>query len=156
LIISIVLVKADVAGWWQKVVLSRFGKVVMTLRYVWRDSQRLFIGNYFCGPVERPAPGPEGYLLRWIHERFGMKMDDFNIPALTGSDMIGRVSASRDEDHIEQVKAEDLSALLAWKGSGNLFDYLAEKYAGTSGISGMQPKVLASAHKETVDKGAND
>jgi serine/threonine-protein kinase HipA len=98
---------------------------------------------------------PEGYLLHWIHERFGktMKMDDFNILALIGNDMIGRVSVSREEDHIEQAKAEDLSALLAWKGSESLFDYLAEKYAGTSGISGVQPKVLASAHKETVDKG---
>jgi serine/threonine-protein kinase HipA len=102
---------------------------------------------------------PEGYLLQWIHERFGktMKMDDFNILALTGGDMIGRVSVGRDENHIDKVKAEDLGALLAWKGSENLFDYLAEKYAGASGISGVQPKVLATAYRddgETVIKGA--
>lgn len=100
---------------------------------------------------------PEGYLLHWIRERFGktMKMDDFNILALTGSDMIGRVSVSLNENHVEHAKAEDLSALLSWKGSESLFDYLAEKYAGTSGISGVQPKVLAVAYedKETVDKG---
>jgi serine/threonine-protein kinase HipA len=100
---------------------------------------------------------PEGYLLNWIHERFGktMKMDDFNILALTGSDMIGRISVSLNENRIEHVEAEDLGALLAWKGSESLFDYLAEKYAGTSGIAGVQPKVLAKAtYKETVDKGA--
>lgn len=101
---------------------------------------------------------PEGYLLHWIHARFSktMKMDDFNILALTGSDMIGRVSVSLDALGVEHAKPEDLSALLAWKGTESLFDYLAEKYAGSSGISGVQPKVLASAYggKETVDKGA--
>lgn len=101
---------------------------------------------------------PEGYLLHWMHERFSkiMKMDDFNMLALTGSDMIGRVSVSLDEERVAPPKAEDLGALLAWKGTESLFDYLAEKYAGTSGISGVQPKVMATAYggKETVDKGA--
>jgi serine/threonine-protein kinase HipA len=101
---------------------------------------------------------PEGYLLNWIHERFGktMKMDDFNILALTGSDMIGRVSVSMNEQESTPAKAEDLGMLLAWKGSESLFDYLADKYAHSSGISGVQPKVLTTATyggKDTVEKG---
>lgn len=97
-------------------------------------------------------------MLHWIHERFAkaMKMDDFNMLALTGSDMIGRVSVSLDEHRVAPPKAEDLGALLAWKGTESLFDYLAEKYASTSGISGVQPKVLATTYggKETVGRGA--
>lgn len=101
---------------------------------------------------------PEGYLLDWIHARFSktMKMDDFNLLALVGADTIGRVSVNIDEDPTAPMQPEDLSALLAWKGSEGLFDHLAQKYAATSGISGVQPKVLIPAAydgKETVDKG---
>ncbi|ARP83823.1 hypothetical protein CAL12_25430 [Bordetella genomosp. 8] len=98
---------------------------------------------------------PEGYLLSWMHDHFGktMKMDDFNLLALTGADTIGRVSVSVQEKQVEPVKPEDLGSLLAWKGSESLFDHLAERYASSSGISGVQPKVLVPA---TVDEGAKD
>lgn len=101
---------------------------------------------------------PEGYLLDWLHTHFSkaMKMDDFNLLALVGADTIGRVGASIDGNASAPARAEDLSALLAWKGSEGLFDHLARKYAATSGISGVQPKVLLTAaydEKETVDKG---
>ncbi|WP_408158415.1 type II toxin-antitoxin system HipA family toxin [Herbaspirillum lusitanum] len=100
---------------------------------------------------------PEGYLLDWLHAHFGktMKMDDFNLLALVGADTIGRVSVNIDDNPSVPIKAEDLSALLAWKGSESLFDHLTQKYAATSGISGVQPKVLVSAYggKDTVEKG---
>lgn len=101
---------------------------------------------------------PEGYLLHWMHEHFGktMKLDDFNLLALTGRAMIGRVSVSLEEHSSEPAQAEDLNALLAWQGSESLFDYLAQKYAQSSGISGVQPKVLLTAsrdEKEVVTKG---
>lgn len=102
---------------------------------------------------------PEGYLLNWLHARFGktMKMDEFNILALTGKDMIGRVRCSLDQDDAGQPpEPEDLKALLTWKGSEDLFEHLAHKYAAGSGISGVQPKVLVWAHpgKEVVEKSA--
>ncbi|WP_334190646.1 type II toxin-antitoxin system HipA family toxin [Noviherbaspirillum sp.] len=100
---------------------------------------------------------PEGYLLNWLHEQFGktMKMDDFNILALTGKDMIGRVRCSLDkDDHNAAPEPEDLKALLTWRGSEDLFEHLARKYAAGSGVSGVQPKVLVSAHpdKDVLDK----
>lgn len=102
---------------------------------------------------------PEGYLLNWIHEQFGktMKMDDFNILALTGREMIGRVRCSLDKDGAAPPpEPEDLKTLLSWHGSEDLFAYLANKYAAGSGISGVQPKVLVHAHpdKEIVEKSA--
>lgn len=102
---------------------------------------------------------PEGYLLHWLYEQFGktMKMDDFNILALIGRDMIGRVRCSLDANSPEKSpEPEDLKALLTWQGSEDLFEHLALKYASGSGVSGVQPKVLVSAHlgKDVVEKSA--
>lgn len=91
---------------------------------------------------------PEGFLETWMHERFGktMKMDDFNMLALTGREMIGRVRCSLAEhDSTDMPTGESLAELLSWKGSESLFDHLAGKYAAISGVSGAQPKVLMSA-----------
>ena len=102
---------------------------------------------------------PEGYLLNWLHQQFGktMKMDDFNVLALTGRDMIGRVRCSRDaHDAAAAPQPEDLKTLLTWAGSEDLFEHLAPRYAADSGVSGVQPKVLLSAHpdKDVVEKSA--
>ncbi len=102
---------------------------------------------------------PEGYLLNWLHQQFGktMKMDDFNMLALTGKDMIGRVRCSRDaQDAAAAPQPEDLKTLLTWAGSEDLFEHLAQKYAAGSGVSGVQPKVLVSAYpgKDVVEKSA--
>lgn len=88
---------------------------------------------------------PEGYLLDWMKQSFGktMKLDDFNLLALTGRDMIGRVQcriAGADDRPVEA--GESLSEILSYKGSEALFEVLAIKYAQMSGISGVQPKVL--------------
>ena len=100
---------------------------------------------------------PEGYLLHWLYEHFGktMKMDDFNILALIGKEMIGRVRCSLEADSATSPpEPEDLKALLTWQGSEDLFEHLAQKYAAGSGVSGVQPKVLVSAHraKDVVEK----
>ena len=116
-----------------------------------------YAGNVLPGVLRQNLP--EGFLLNWIYEQFGktMKMDDFNILALTGREMIGRVRCSLDDkDAAAASEPESLSQLLSWKGSEDLFEHLAKKYALGSGISGVQPKVLISAHpdKDIVEKSA--
>ncbi|MET3106010.1 serine/threonine-protein kinase HipA [Oxalobacteraceae bacterium GrIS 1.18] len=88
---------------------------------------------------------PEGFLLGWIREKFckTMKINDFNILTLTGRNTIGRVQCLTEEISTSKAQeGEDLKELLTWKGTEDLFDHLAEKYALLSGISGVQPKVL--------------
>jgi serine/threonine-protein kinase HipA len=45
-------------------------------------------------------------------------------------------------DGLEEMPADSVGMLLAYKGSEDLFDELMARYARYSGISGMQPKVL--------------
>jgi serine/threonine-protein kinase HipA len=103
---------------------------------------------------------PEGYLHFWIKEHFGKvaRMDDMSILALSGRDVIGRVRChAHPQGDLIHVEGESLKEILTWQGTEDLFDYLAEKYALVSGVSGIQPKVLvpeasAPAGKEMVDK----
>lgn len=88
---------------------------------------------------------PEGFLLDWIRQHFGktMKMDSFNLLAITGKEMIGRVRCRNDSRTAHPVtRGESLHELLTWRGTEDLFAYLSEKYAASSGIAGVQPKVL--------------
>jgi serine/threonine-protein kinase HipA len=102
---------------------------------------------------------PEGYLKSWMQEHFGktVKLDDFNMLALTGAHTIGRVNISQQKEQSEAAPAgENLAELLAWRGTEELFEYLADRYAAMSGISGVQPKVLISekrdSEREVVEK----
>jgi len=99
---------------------------------------------------------PEGFLLGWIKEKFGktMKVSDFNILTLTGRNTIGRVQCvTEDISKSAAQEGEDLQELLAWKGTEDLFNHLADKYAQLSGISGVQPKVLMP-QKTSFDSGS--
>lgn len=120
-------------------------------------TDKSYAGNVLTGVLRQNLP--EGYLLSWMHQHFGktMKMDDFNILAIIGEDMIGRVRCTRaQEDDLHMNGGESLADLLAWKGTEDLFEYLSKKYASTSGVSGIQPKVLLSAQvdsgRELVEK----
>lgn len=113
-----------------------------------------YASNLLPGVIRQNLP--EGYLLGWIKEKFGktMKINDFNILTLTGRSTIGRVQCLPDE--VPTAKAqegEDLKELLAWKGTEDLFNHLADKYAQLSGISGVQPKVLMP-QKTSLDHGS--
>ncbi len=88
---------------------------------------------------------PEGYLRQWLVERFGkiFKMDNMNILAISGRNMIGRVIVKTEEEKTGAGNAgESLREILAWRGTEDLFAYLSERYAEFSGISGIQPKVM--------------
>lgn len=119
-------------------------------------SAKSYAANFLPGPLRQHLP--EGYLRHWITQHFGktMKIDDFNIMALIGHDMIGRVRCVADDGAPAHTRGEDLAELLAWRGTEDLFAYLSSKYAATSGISGVQPKVLvpqkASMSGDVVEK----
>lgn len=118
-----------------------------------------YTANILPGVIRQNLP--EGFLLQWMKDHFGkiMKMDDFNVIALTGGDAIGRVRCSQaDGEGSSPAAGESLQSLLAWKGTEDLFDYLSSKYAATSGISGVQPKVIlpasTSIENEVAEKSA--
>lgn len=94
---------------------------------------------------------PEGFLLSWMKASFGktMKLDDFNLLALTGREMIGRVqSRIAGAENDTSDAGESLTEILSYKGSEDLFKSLALKYAQMSGISGVQPKVIIAEKKK--------
>lgn len=88
---------------------------------------------------------PEGYLDTWIRERLAKvaKVNDMSIIAIAGRDVVGRVRALQDGDEGEPRSAGiSLDGIIKWKGAEGLFEQLAEQYAMSSGVSGVQPKVV--------------
>jgi serine/threonine-protein kinase HipA len=88
---------------------------------------------------------PEGQLRRRLELMFSKVIPDFDalsLLALTGRSQLGRLRYAAQGESPEEVPAESVGTLLAYKGSEDLFDDLMERYARYSGISGMQPKVL--------------
>ena len=105
---------------------------------------------------------PEGLLKDHLVNRFGkiLNMDDMGLLFLTGRSRIGNVTAeinpqNEDETLIDvarriRQKEEDehpLSGEMLTQSDENewveLFDNLLENYAVSSGVGGMQPKILA-------------
>jgi len=95
---------------------------------------------------------PEGALLEKLRTRFAKTVPDFDSLALlatVGRSQIGRLRYAPTGQTLDEVPAEDLARILAYRGAGDLFVDLLERYATVSGISGIQPKVLVRA--EEVD-----
>lgn len=92
---------------------------------------------------------PEGFLKERIVERFSktMRMDDMALLALAGGNRVGRLRLSTSEEMpADELGSESLKEILQAEGSQNLFQDLCDKYLITSsGISGVQPKVVLSA-----------
>ncbi len=92
---------------------------------------------------------PEGFLKDRIVERFSktMRMDDMALLALAGGNRIGRLRLSTTEEMpVDALGSESLKDILQSEGSQNLFQDLCDKYLITSsGISGVQPKVVLNA-----------
>lgn len=92
---------------------------------------------------------PEGFLKDRIVERFSktMRMDDMALLALAGGNRIGRLRLGTTEAMpTDELGSESLKEILQSEGSQNLFQDLCDKYLITSsGISGVQPKVVLSA-----------
>lgn len=85
---------------------------------------------------------PEGYLLSIIKKHFSKitKTDDFGLLKLMAPSIKGRVSYVAHTK--QQENSLTLDALLH-SDEENLFDELVQRFAFTSALSGVQPKVLA-------------
>jgi serine/threonine-protein kinase HipA len=91
---------------------------------------------------------PEGRVLEAIRHRLAKAtaVDPMLLLSITGAKApIGRLRCLLDSDAPQAGAAEpgeSLAEILAWDGAQDLFDELFDKYVMTSGISGVQPKVL--------------
>lgn len=98
---------------------------------------------------------PEGALLENLKSRFGKLLDVENnmvLLQLVGNNTIGRVRFTAvDEALSEGVRSEhSLSELLAHPETETLFRDLLEQLGPSSGISGVQPKVLWTEYGKKV------
>ncbi len=91
---------------------------------------------------------PEGALREAIRNHFAkiQNMDDINFLKLIGPYMLGRVKFN---ELIEEKDALELDGILS-STKENLFEELMQKFAIRSGVSGVQPKLLLTAHNKTT------
>lgn len=93
---------------------------------------------------------PEGVLKEAIKYHFSkiISMDDMSLLRLIGPYMLGRV---KFEKLALKEEVLELDSILN-TSKQNLFDELMERFAIRSGVSGVQPKLLLSAHNKTTMK----
>jgi serine/threonine-protein kinase HipA len=95
---------------------------------------------------------PEGALRERLMRRFAKTIgsfDDFDLLSLVGKTQIGRLRYSEfSEELSEHVPFQSIEEILKSQGTSELFDYLIEKFAIHSGLSGVQPKVMIRAEEE--------
>jgi serine/threonine-protein kinase HipA len=96
---------------------------------------------------------PEGVLRERLKRRFAKTLgsfDDFDLLDLVGRTQVGRLRYSEFTETLsEDVPFQSIEEILKAKGTSELFDYLIEKFAIHSGLSGVQPKVMIRAEEES-------
>jgi serine/threonine-protein kinase HipA len=97
---------------------------------------------------------PEGALRAHLTRSFAKAtgtFDDFDLLSVVGRTQIGRVRYSdADADLTENVPFQSIDEILRAKRSGELFEYLLNKFATHSGLSGIQPKVMIRAIEDNA------
>jgi serine/threonine-protein kinase HipA len=92
---------------------------------------------------------PEGALREYLIRSFAKAagtFDDFDLLAVVGRTQIGRIRYSDvDAELDEDVPFQSIDEILSAKRGGGLYEYLLEKFAVHSGLSGIQPKVMIRA-----------
>jgi serine/threonine-protein kinase HipA len=92
---------------------------------------------------------PEGALRERLNRRFAKatgKFDGFDLLGVVGRSQIGRIRYSGlDQGLDEAVPFQSIDEILKARRDGDLFNYLLERFAAHSGLSGVQPKVLIRA-----------
>ena len=92
---------------------------------------------------------PEGYLLSVIKKHFSKltKTDDFGLLKLMSQNIKGRVNYKNKESLEGEILTLDS---LIHPRTSTLFDELVNKFALTSALSGVQPKVLAKVQDKAT------
>ena len=89
---------------------------------------------------------PEGALrerLRMAFAKATGTFDDLDLLAIVGRSQVGRLRYTDEHAELDQaVPFQSVDELLASRRDGNLFQYLLERFAAYSGVSGVQPKLL--------------
>jgi serine/threonine-protein kinase HipA len=89
---------------------------------------------------------PEGALrerLRLAFAKATGTFDEYDLLAVVGRSQLGRIRYTGEDDQLEEaVPFQSVDEILSSRRGGELFRYLLDRFAGTSGISGVQPKVL--------------
>src|SRR3546814_7641442 len=69
--------------------------------------------------------------------------DDLDLLAIVGRSQVGRLRYTGEHAVLDQtVPFQSVDELLASRRDGNLIQYLLERFAPYSGVSGVQPKLL--------------
>ncbi len=91
---------------------------------------------------------PEGALKETIKKHFSkiQNMDDINLLKLIGPYMLGRIKFDKIVKPEETLVLEDILK----SSTEDLFDELMQRFAIHSGVSGVQPKLLLSAHNRST------
>ncbi|WP_373000942.1 type II toxin-antitoxin system HipA family toxin [Sulfurimonas sp.] len=92
---------------------------------------------------------PEGYLLSVIKKHYSKltKTDDFGLLSLMSSKVKGRISYENSASTNQEVLTLDT---LLHPENENLFEELVDRFALSSAISGVQPKVLAKVQDKAT------
>lgn len=89
---------------------------------------------------------PEGALRARLMRSFAKAtgtFDDFDLLSIVGRTQLGRIRYSAMDGALdEETPFQSVDEILRARRDGGLFDYLLERFARYSGISGVQPKVL--------------
>ncbi len=108
-----------------------------------------YAGNQLPGAFTQNLP--EGYLLQRLQAQLGRyeKLTDMRLLALLGNRQIGRLQFYEPGKPLPEPHAVELAELLHGGRSPDLFEYLLERFMA-SGISGVQPKVLATSSQRAA------
>jgi serine/threonine-protein kinase HipA len=89
---------------------------------------------------------PEGVLrerLRLAFAKATGTFDDLDLLSITGRSQVGRIRYTGAKEQLdEDVPFQSVDDILKRRRGGDIFRYLLERFATSSGISGIQPKVL--------------
>ncbi len=89
---------------------------------------------------------PEGFLrerLRLAFAKATGSFDELDLLSIVGRSQVGRIRYTGDKEQLhEDVPFQSVDEILERRRGGELFHYLIERFASSSGISGVQPKIL--------------
>jgi serine/threonine-protein kinase HipA len=88
---------------------------------------------------------PEGTLRERLQRAFGKAVpncDDLDFLGIVGGSQIGRLRYTDSEAALPAIAPQSIDELLTYRGTADLMEDLLARFATSSGVSGMQPKVL--------------